>query len=400
MPVLSPFAALPEIASRSEQQQSPLRLDGELAMQGRYFWQQAAYPAQTDSTTSISTLLTAYVPWNDERDALVASVFGRWDSQDSERSHVDIRELKYFHVGEGWEVHAGIDKVFWGQAESLHLVDVVNQTDLVEHPDTEDKLGQPMLRLATNGGWGNLDVFVMPYFRERTFAGPEGRLRLPVLINTDDDALYESADEQQHVDYALRWSQLFGDWELALSAFDGTSRDPLMVADPLNPMTHLRPLYPQMTQYGLESLYLSGDWIWKLEAIHREGELFEDYQAAVGGFEYTLYGVSDSAIDVGLLLEYQYDSRGIDASSFNQNDLFLGTRIGFNDMDDSQILAGMMQDLDETSSRVFLVEGQTRLSAAWTMNIDIWLFINQQASDPLWYIRQDDFAQLTFTYHF
>ena len=42
----------------------------------------------------------------------------------------------------------GVRRVFWGVAESNHLVDVINQTDAIENPDQEDKLGQPMLNLA------------------------------------------------------------------------------------------------------------------------------------------------------------------------------------------------------------------------------------------------------------
>ena len=41
----------------------------------------------------------------------------------------------------------GAAKVFWGTAESRHLVDIINQTDAVEDIDEEDKLGQPMVKV-------------------------------------------------------------------------------------------------------------------------------------------------------------------------------------------------------------------------------------------------------------
>ena len=69
------------------------------------------------------------------------------------------------------ELLVGINKVFWGVTESVHLVDIVNQTDLVEDLDQEDKLGQPMVNLALQHDWGLLNIYLLPYFRERTFPG-------------------------------------------------------------------------------------------------------------------------------------------------------------------------------------------------------------------------------------
>ena len=111
------------------------------------------------------------------------TLFGRHDSLDDRRSHADIRELSWHFISDTWELKAGIDKVFWGVTESNHLIDVINQTDLVDSVDGEKKLGQPMLHWSTVQNWGIIDAFLLPYFRERRFAGDEGRLKttLPIL---------------------------------------------------------------------------------------------------------------------------------------------------------------------------------------------------------------------------
>ncbi|MDN4503089.1 FimV/HubP family polar landmark protein [Alteromonadaceae bacterium BrNp21-10] len=379
---------------------STLQINGHARFEGRYFPQKAAYTGQLDKQWSGSLEFDFYLPWNDEYDGITFSPYVRKDLQDDERSLGDIRELKYFHVGDNWEIHVGIDQVFWGVAETVHLVDIINQTDAVAAPDGEDKLGQPMVHLSWVQDWGTLDFFVLPYFRERTFAGFDGRLRGPLPVNTDLP-LYESSDEEKHVDFALRWNHSFDDWELALSSFSGTSREPLMVmqsSETTGPT--LLPFYPLIKQFGIESIYLSGDWIWKLEGIHRSGNLIEDYQAADVGFEYTLYGIADSIIDMGLLLEFQYDSRGAQATSFGQNDIFFGTRIAFNDIDGSEILAGFAQDLDYSDSRSMLIEAKTRLSPHWTANLDLWLFSSKQSQDNSYMIRQDDHIQLSLEYFF
>ena len=103
-------------------------------------------------------------------------LFVREDSMDDERSHADIRELSWLYYSDDWELRLGISKVFWGVAESQHLVDIINQTDAVENVDGEDKLGQPMINLTLIRDWGNVDLFVLPYLRERTFTGVNGLL--------------------------------------------------------------------------------------------------------------------------------------------------------------------------------------------------------------------------------
>ena len=75
-----------------------------------------------------------------------------------------MRELYWRGVFGDLEVKAGAVKVFWGVTESQHLVDVINQADLVENIDSEDKLGQPMINLSWGKDWGTLELFVLPYY--------------------------------------------------------------------------------------------------------------------------------------------------------------------------------------------------------------------------------------------
>src|SRR5690606_38466853 len=132
--------------------------------------------------------------WNGGADYFTFIPFARLDQHDAERTHVDIRELSWIHVSDNWESRVGIRKVFWGVTEGRHLVDIINQTDFVDQIDEEEKLGQPMINLSTVRDWGTLDLYLLPGFRERTFAGQEGRPQIPIPI-TADRALYESGAE-------------------------------------------------------------------------------------------------------------------------------------------------------------------------------------------------------------
>ena len=92
---------------------------------------------------------------------LYFSPFLRLDQVDENRTHWDIRELYWLYFSRVWEIRVGVRTVFWGVTELQHLVDVINQTDLVENIDGEQKLGQPMVNLALIHDWGTVELFIL-----------------------------------------------------------------------------------------------------------------------------------------------------------------------------------------------------------------------------------------------
>ncbi|MFT6988754.1 MAG: hypothetical protein ACJASL_000719 [Paraglaciecola sp.] len=372
---------------------------GSAGVEQRYFFQDALYPQQERANVSVYFAPEAYTTFNEGSDTLLFKGFYRFDQQDSERTHGDIRELTWTHSGEGWEVQTGISKVFWGQTESLHLVDIINQTDGVEAIDGEDKLGQPMVALSLFKDWGNTTLFVLPYFRERTFAGRDGRLRPPLPVDTDNP-IYESEDEEKNIDWAIRWQHSLGDWEVGLSYFDGTSRDPdfVVTTDALLAPS-LRPFYPQIQQAGIDVLALLGGWTIKFEGIQRK-VLEQDFTAFVGGFEYSFVGLFDSAYDVNWLMEYQYDDREDQTNIVGQNDLMVGSRLVFNDVDGTEVLLGMVQDLDYSNVRSGFIEASSRINDNWKWRVDAWLFSSDESTEPTFLLRRDDYVQLSLEYYF
>ncbi|GGD65444.1 hypothetical protein [Lacimicrobium alkaliphilum] len=368
------------------------------AIEQRFYFQDALYPQQHNSDISVFVEPELYYSWNQGTGSINIKPFVRYDSRDSERTHWDLRELVWMQIGDEWEMRAGISKVFWGQTESQHLVDVINQTDFVEAIDGEDKLGQPMVQFSLIKDWGTLSAFALPYFRERTFAGADGRFRSPIAIDTDNP-LYESDDEEKNLDWALRYFQYFGDVEIGLSYFDGTNREPDFIPQPGEDGMSLRPYYGQMQQTGLDMLAIAGGTLYKLEAIYRQ-TTDEDFYALTAGFEHTSVGVLNSPYDIGWLMEYQYDERGEQATSLGQNDVMLGSRIVFNDIDGTEVLIAYVQDLDETSSRSGFIEASSRISNNWKWRVDGWFFSSDTQDEPTYLLRRDDYIQFSLEYYF
>ncbi len=371
---------------------------GNVAIEAVTFFEDAQFDDQFDDNATLSFEPRWTTHWNDGDDRFSAELFLRADGEDAGREHADIRELLWLRIDGDNEWRVGINTMFWGVVESQHLVDVINQIDAVEGIDGEEKLGQPMLHWKRYTDSGVFDVLILAGFRERTFQEAEGRLRAPLVVDTDQ-AGYESDDEESHVDLALRWSQTYGDLDLGVHFFDGTNREPLLLSgsdedgDPV-----LIPFYEQMTQIGVDAQLIYEDWIWRLELIRREADS-ADRSAFVAGFEYTFYGILDSATDLGLLAEYSYDNRPEGQRGVFDRDLFVGTRFAFNDVQSSEILAGLIVDTDN-GSRSFRVEGNRRFGDSFRGTLELQLFANVDDADPLAALAKDDHLLLELAYFF
>ncbi|MEO1657047.1 MAG: hypothetical protein AAFR65_04950 [Pseudomonadota bacterium] len=395
---LAAMAALtPALASAGEWE-----FGAEIAGELRTFVKEPTFDEQL-SDFQPSTVVLGDVRWTSDngKHQFVAVPFYRLDGEDDERTHADLREGYYRYAGNNVDILVGAAKVFWGVAESRHLVDIVNQTDAVEDIDEEDKLGQPMVKVSFLKDWGTIDVFALPYFRPRTFPGSRGRLRFDPVIN-DDDPIYEDADEEWNTDFAIRYSHFFGSFDVGISGFTGTSREPSFSFSPdgLDENGLLVPFYDQINQVGVDVQYTNEAWLWKFEGIVREGQ-GDTFAATVAGFEYTFFGVTESGADLGVLVEHLYDGREefIAPPTASDNDLFYGARYALNDFQDTSILIGAITDLENGSSSG-LVEAERRFGQNWTGEFEARFFYNVDDEDLLNAFRDDSVITLRVTRFF
>ena len=166
----------------------------------------------------------------------------------------------------------------------------------------------------------------------------------------------------------------------------------------------LIPTYEIINQFGTDIQYTTGAWLWKLEALYRQGQKNrlgreQNYYAMIGGFEYSFYGLMDSNADLGLLMEYARDSRLNKSNSGFQNDLFVGARFALNDAQDTDLLAGIIIDLT-TQTRMFSLEANRRIGDSFKLTLEARLFTDVDATDILDGFRDDDMIQLELGYYF
>ena len=95
---------------------------GNVSLQGRAFLSEPLFPNQEDFNLSVAAQPEWNWQWNDRRDSFTLELFGRWDQNDDERTHGDIRQAAWIHVGDTIEARIGVRRVFWGVTEFQHLV--------------------------------------------------------------------------------------------------------------------------------------------------------------------------------------------------------------------------------------------------------------------------------------
>ena len=392
-------------------------ISGKLSLETRWFPRTGDFDGQRNYNAGFVAQPQLFLR-DEENFSVTIAPFFRYDAADRTQTHADLREaylLLNGPLGENeWELRLGIDRVFWGVAEVRNLVNIVNQTDLVENPNEKVKLGQPMAHLTLSGDWGVAEFFLISYHRLRTFPGRGGRLR-PALKIDNDLATYESGAREWHLDFAARYSHSFGPLDLGLSVFDGTSREPIMAFKPLSPTEIvLAPHYEQIRQFGLDAQLTIEAWLLKLEAIYRQGARNgvrnpldptdlgkeEDYAAFVVGGEYAFSGIFESDADLTLLAEWIVDGRRHRATNQYQNDLFLGARLALNDVQDASFTLGTLTDLDYRT-RTLSFEFNRRLTDSLSIKAEAILMLHVGKADLIVHpTRRDSFVALNLTYSF
>lgn len=396
---------------------------GELSLGVRQF-AEPNEPVQANTDVTLSGKLKYQREWNDGYDEFTMEPVFRVNSEDDQQNRVDFQSLSWNHQTDLWAFRTGIRTVTWQVVESLHLVDVVNQIDAAADVDAEDKLGELMLNVVRLTDWGNIELYIMPGFRERVLPGEEGRLRPPYRYEIDlsqfqptipgtgipvpapgapqsltlefdpEKATYESAAEELRTDAALRMTWIPGDWEISLSHFSGTSREPQIVFS--DGVLHAN--YPVIDQTGLELQYAAGNWLWKAETISNSGFEDERYAASVAGFEYTFSGLGETGYDIGALAEYLWDER--EDAPLN-SDVFIGGRLSLNDIAGTQLLMGGIVD-HESGEYLALAEFSRRLGSRMKIEFEL-RAIGQSDDDKrndFGFLHKDDYANLTITRYF
>jgi hypothetical protein len=372
-------------------------LRGSVGAEVRVFALRPSYAGQDGQRGQLSAVASGKISWQSAaRDVTVdVAPFIRVDAVDDRRTHADLREASITYSAGAIDIRAGIGKVYWGVTESRKLVDIVNQSDLVEEPKGDEKLGQPMVMLRGRVGDFEASGFILPVFRDRTFPGVTGRLRPSIVIDTDIPE-FESGHGRQRIDTAFRLKGRLDVVDAGVSYFSGTSREPRLVYNGAN----LVPVYDTIDQAGLDVQATLGSTLLKFEGIVRDGHRgagAKSFAAIVVGVEHTINQFAGTGWDLGLIAEYNWDGRPLSAPvTIYDRDLFAGARIAFNDTGDSTALGGILYDVEKGSAYA-TIESSTRVGESMRLEVEGTFVLHADDLDAaLLQVQNDSFVTVRF----
>ena len=305
----------------------------------------------------------------------------------------DIQEAYITRSFSQGQLNVGVNTVFWGVAESRHLVDIVNQKQPTRNLDNEAKLGELLLHyqhFTDNGHWFAMSL---PYFRERDFGLPDDRLSLPLAVT---DEQFVGRDANYRGSYLLGYRGVLGDWDVGTYYFDGIDREPVIRP---NNNQEFDAIYRRLQQTALDLQWTSEYLLGKVEAVHRHHQMGGKSWAYVVGAEYYFYGIANSNKDLSLLMELHRDTEEqVNLNRLYQDATFIGMRLAWNDVDDTSMITGVLIDND-TGAHTIKTEFSTRLSSHLSLALEANLFLEQTQRDATYGFKDDDFIELRLTYY-
>lgn len=339
-------------------------------------------PGAHSVEADVSTRVRRVFSWADGTQFLTVALAGRFDPDRTWRSRVDATDLAWEVVNERWELVVGAKVVNWGVAESVSIVDVVNQLDLGDDRAIPVRLGQPMLNARIFALPGRLDLYLLPWFRERDLEHRAGALWSPIPVRG-------TRSSSRGVDGALRWSHIVGAVDLAVAHFSGTSREPRFLAAASADGPGFEALYEEIDQTSVDAQWTHGDWLVRVEVLHRWAPS-DDHVAAVTGLEFapTTY--------LSFFTEYVYDGRGGLTATSMERDAFFGIRLLTQDWTLSSRTFVDLQSGNVIASGAL----SRRMGDGLSMELDARLFAGSADREPRLAYRLDDYLALRLSYFF
>ena len=369
----------------------------EIGLSTLHFFTAGLYIKQKSFYPSISIRPKASMYWTSNNGSITFEGFARYDAIGGSRTHWDIRELYYQYYGDRWELNLGLKRLFWGKLETVHLVDVINQIDFLEGFDGEEKLGQAMIQAIYSSNAGDFSLFLLPYSRQIAFGNEASRPRTPEVI-TAEQVSFESESEEWHPTLSFRWSHYIGESDIGIHYFYGNAREPNIVFD--NSGTFgLR--YPVVHQIGIDYQVILSSTTFKLESVYRSGEFqnISNIFSIAGGLEHTLVNANETGTDIGLIAEYVYDNRREFSFNSLDNDLFLGSRISFNNESSTEIILGIYKDLSKSTALARL-KGSHRLRGNMKLSFLAQFYSSVDPQEFVHFFRRDSSLEIELLKYF
>lgn len=147
---------------------------------------------------------------------------------------IDLREFYLTQNAAQYSLKLGRQQVVWGKTDGLRLLDVINPLDLREFlldEFVDSRIPLWMVNSEWYIGDNSLQFLVIPQLKFDRLAKPGGRFYfapdVPAGIQTQTLETKTPEKSSNNWQYALKWAQQVGDWDLTFNGIYGWSSDPV-----------------------------------------------------------------------------------------------------------------------------------------------------------------------------
>lgn len=301
-------------------------------------------------------------------DDLIAFHVKTQQTNKNKHDFTDVTEFYWDRTSDDYSVKIGVDKEFWGKAELINVVDVINQKNNLGL-ETKEKLGELMAKFSHFKEDDVYSFYYLPYFREQEFS---------------DMTVANTSFEHKKSSFALRYASVIDNIDFGLSYFNGVDKNPEFSPNG----SKFDVYYPNLKQFGVDAQLTLENILWKLEFAKKYYQ-GKNHHSSVYGFEYLL----GTQWDIGILFESMQDT---DSNLF-ADDVMLGLRIALNDEDSSSGLIALNYDREHHSKML-------NVSLEKRFGDDIKLSIKSQSlfdkEDDTFLTNRNNNTSATLAYYF
>lgn len=325
------------------------------------------------------------------------------DSKDNKRSFIRINELYSQYENDNSKILLGKNIRFWGALEVKNIVDTFNLQEGRNDPFETDKIGA--YNIAYSYFFEDSEISIIAKLYEQKNKLASNKYMYSILKNAEslknklesEKSLYRpslyllyngtSNEDDYSLDYAFIYENGY-DSQRYLSKISNIYTQHAYL---VNKFMTYNTLVLNSTLYKIEALYT--------DVI--DDKNISDYVHIALGIEHTLEP-SENGNELGLLCEYYYYDTleknklsHIDLGETFQNDLFLGLRYSFNDINNSSAVGGVILDTQDKEENYY-IEYQTRLNDMFKLKFDYRYFDSSDSKQEGRHQR----AALNISYYF
>ena len=288
-----------------------------------------------------------------------------------------INEIYGFATFENIDLKVGKIIQYWGALEGYNVTDVFNQKNTILDPfDKSEKKGSWSSILTYYDNYNNNWELGLKFYEDDNayFDRDSPYYQLPLSYNNHLELSHSRYTPTFHLKYTFS-SNLFFENDTSIVIQHGYDNKRYYKVNPNHQITQYAYTASKILLFNT-SIYEG--YIFKFEGAYtdvKHNNLMSDYGQLALGIEKELY--AQDSLNVTLYTEYyryfykdKSKQKNSDLSELYDNDVFIATKISFNDISDSEIKLGLLHDLGKKET--FLkVEGKTKISDNFVLQSEI-----------------------------